>query len=183
MSDDKNQDITQNELDMLNKKVEKILVEQIGKEAYSSNLYLAMASWAECNGYPGIAQWMYAQSDEERVHMLKFVGYINERGGKAVIPSIDEPPFEFKSVTDIFHKTMNHEHSISEAINEIVAVCHEERDFSTHQWVQWFVTEQIEEEASVSEIIDRLELIGDAEKGNLYLFDRDIMSMRSSAGN
>lgn len=165
---------------MLKEKVEKILVEQIGKEAYSSNLYLAMASWAECNGYPGIAQWMYAQADEERMHMLKFIAYINERGGKALIPAIEEPPCEFKSVSDIFEKTMAHEQYISEAINEIVAVCNQEKDFSTHQWVQWFVTEQIEEEASVSEIIDRLKLIGD--NGSLYLFDRDIMSMRGAAG-
>jgi len=166
---------------MLKEKVEKILVEQIGKEAYSSNLYLAMASWAECNGYPGIAQWMYSQSDEERIHMLKFVGYINERGGKAVIPAIDEPPFVFKNVKDLFTRTMEHEQYISEAINNIVAVCNDERDFATHQWVQWFVTEQIEEEASVSEILDRLNLIGDS--GNLYHFDRDIVGMRSSGGS
>ncbi|MFB6341278.1 ferritin [Saccharicrinis sp. FJH62] len=165
---------------MLKEKVEKILVEQIGKEAYSSNLYLAMASWAECNGYPGIAQWMYAQSDEERVHMLKFVGYLNERGGKAVIPAIDAPPVDFKNVRDLFQRTMEHEQYISDAINTIVAVCHEERDFATHQWVQWFVNEQIEEEASVSNILDRLNLIGDS--GNLYLFDRDIMGMRNSGG-
>lgn len=165
---------------MLKEKVEKILVEQIGKEAYSSNLYLAMASWAECNGFPGIAQWMYAQADEERMHMLKIVGYINERGGAAIIPAIEQPPHEFKSVSDIFTRTMKHEQYISESINEIVGVCNDERDFSTHQWIQWFVTEQIEEEASVSEIIDRLKLIG--ESGNLYHFDRDIMGMRGTSG-
>ena len=165
---------------MLKEKVEKILVEQIGKEAYSSNLYLAMASWAECNGFPGIAQWMYAQAEEERIHMLKFVGYINERGGKAVIPAIEQPPFDFKSVNDLFQRTMTHEQHISDAINDIVATCLEERDFSTQQWLQWFVTEQIEEEASVSDILDRLKLIGDS--GNLYHFDRDIVGMRNSGG-
>lgn len=163
---------------MLKEKVEKILVEQIGKEAYSSNLYLSMAVWAETNGYPGVAQWMYAQADEERMHMLKFIEYINERGGKGIIPAIDKPPFDFKSVSDLFARTYEHEQYISESINDIVAVCMEERDFPTNQWVQWFVTEQIEEEASVTEIIDRLNLIGDS--GNLYHFDRDIMGMRGT---
>ncbi len=165
---------------MLKKKVEQILVEQVGKEAYSSNLYLAMASWAESNGLPGVSQWMYAQADEERMHMLKFIGYINERGGKAIIPAIEQPPHEFKNVKEIFAKTIEHERYISESINDIVGVCMDERDFSTHQWVQWFVTEQIEEEASVSEIIDKLNLIGDS--GNLYHFDRDIIGMRTAPG-
>lgn len=163
---------------MLKEKVEKILVEQIGKESYSSNLYLSMASWAECNGFPGVAQWMYAQADEERMHMLKFVAYINERGGKAKIPAVDEPPFEFKSVTELFEKTMEHERYISDSINEIVGVCMDERDFPTHQWIQWFVNEQIEEEASVSTIIDKLRMLGDT--GSLYHFDRDIIGMRGT---
>lgn len=166
---------------MLKPKVEQILVDQIGKEAYSSNLYLAMASWAEASGFKGVASWMYAQAEEERQHMLKFIGYVNERGGSVVVPAIEQPPSEYNSVMDLFVKTFEHEQLVSEAINEIVGVCMDERDFSTHQWVQWFVTEQIEEEASVSGIIDKLKLIG--EKGNLYHFDSDIFGMRGTAGN
>ncbi len=164
---------------MLKPAVEKILIEQIGKEAYSSNLYLAMASWAECSGFKGVADWMYAQADEEKQHMLKFIGYVNERGGKAIIPAIDQPPSDFESVMDLYTRTFAHEQYISESINEIVGTCIEERDFSTHQWVQWFVTEQIEEEAAVSGIIDKLKLIGD--QGNLYHFDNDILKMRASS--
>lgn len=160
---------------MLNKKVESILNEQVKKEGYSSNLYLSMAVWAEVNGLSGVAGWFYAQADEERLHMLKMVKYINERGGKAVIPLMDEPPAEFGSVNDIFNKVLEHEQYISNSINEIVAKCIDEKDYTTHSWIQWFVNEQIEEEAQVREIIDKLKLIGDT---NMYMFDRDIMSIR-----
>ena len=161
---------------MLDKKIEKILNEQVEKEGYSSNLYLAMASWAEVNGFSGIAQWLYAQSDEERMHMLKFIHYINERGGHAIVPQFKQAPVEQKSIEQMFDDVLKHEQYISQSINNIVALCIEEKDYTTHSWIQWFVTEQIEEEASVQEIIDKLTLVG---KSNMYLFDRDIMSMRS----
>ena len=163
---------------MLSKNVEKILVEQIQKEGFSSNLYLAMASWAEINGYEGISRWFYAQSDEERIHMLKIIGYVNERGGKAIIPEFEKPPMVFKTVNDAFVKVLEHEQFITKSINEIVAVCMSEKDFTTHNWVQWFVNEQIEEEASVRAILDKLKLVGDK---NMYMFDRDILSMRNKA--
>ena len=163
---------------MLSKNVENILVEQIKKEGYSSNLYLAMASWAEINGYEGISNWFYAQSDEERIHMLKIIGYVNERGGKAIVPEFEKPPMDYKTVKDAFIKVMEHEQFVTKSINEIVAVCINEKDFTTHNWVQWFVNEQIEEEASVRSILDKLKLVGDK---NMYMFDRDIMSMRNTA--
>ena len=162
---------------MLNKKIESILNEQVVKEGYSSNLYLAMASWAEVNGYAGIAEWLYKQSDEERMHMLKLIGYINERGGHAIVPVFDEPPVNQKSVASMFEDVLKHEQYISRSINEIVAVCIEEKDYTTHSWVQWFVNEQIEEEAQVQTILDKLSMLGEA---NMYLFDRDILSMRGS---
>ncbi len=164
---------------MLKPQVEDILVKQIEKEAYSSNLYLAMAVWAETNGFAGVADWMYAQADEERLHMLKFVKYVNERGGKGVIPAIEMPPVNFESVLDLFTKTMTHENFITESINEIVGVCMEQRDFNTLQWTQWFVNEQIEEERNVSSLLDKLKMIGDS--GTLYFFDRDIMAIRAAA--
>jgi ferritin len=164
---------------MLNKKIESILNTQVEKEGYSSSLYLAMASWAEVNGYAGIAQWLYIQSDEERMHMLRLIGYINERGGHAIVPGFDEPPVNQKSVTAMFEDILRHEQFISQSINEIVAACIEEKDFTTHNWVQWFVNEQIEEEAQVQTILDKLSMLGEA---NMYLFDRDIVSMRDSEG-
>jgi ferritin len=164
---------------MLNKKVEKILNEQVEKEGYSSSLYLAMASWAEVKGMAGVAEWLYIQSDEERLHMLKFIKYINERGGKAVIPSFKEPGKEFTAVKKMFEEVLKHEQFITDSINKIIAVCVAEKDFTTQNWVQWFVNEQIEEEANATKILDKLNLLGD---NNLYLFDRDIMSLRTATG-
>jgi len=165
---------------MLSEKVENILNVQIEKEDYSSQLYLAMASWAENQGMGGVAEWLYAQSDEERGHMLRIVKYVNERDGKALIPGMKQPPAGFEGLKKLFDDVLKHEQYITASINEIVGVCMEERDYTTLNWVQWFVDEQIEEEASVKAIIDKLNLVGDK---NLYMFDRDIMSMRSEEGD
>jgi len=165
---------------MINKKVENALNEQIEKEGYSSSLYLAMASWAEIKGLPGIAEWLYIQSDEERTHMLKLVKFINERGGKAVIPAFKQPGTDFATVMAMFEDVLKHEQFISASINDIVAICIAEKDFTTQHWLQWFVNEQIEEESNAMHILDKLELLGD---GNLYLFDRDIMSLRQDSGS
>jgi ferritin len=161
---------------MLNKRIESILIEQVEKEGYSSNLYLAMASWAEIKGLNGIAQWLYAQSEEERVHMLKLIGYINERGGKAIVPAFKQPPVDQKSVKALFEEVLKHEQYVSASINEIVALCIEEKDYTTHNWIQWFVSEQIEEEASAQKILDKIALLGE----HFYILDRDIMSFRGN---
>ncbi|MFH0865588.1 MAG: ferritin [Bacteroidota bacterium] len=162
----------------MNKNVEKILNRQIDREAYSSQLYLAMASWAEATGYEGISQWFYVQADEERLHMLKFIHYVNERGGNAVVPAIKLPPSKFKDVADAFAQTLRHEQFITESINEIVALCNTEKDFTTLNFVQWFVAEQIQEEKSARAIIDKINLLG---KQNLYLLDKDIIAMRNAS--
>jgi ferritin len=162
---------------MLKKKIEALCNRQVHREAYSSHLYLAMASWAENNGYPGIASWLYVQSDEERLHMLKFIKYINERGGKALLPLLEEPPADYISVEETFNAVLKHEIFITESINEIVGVAFDEKDFTTYNWVQWFVSEQIQEEAAARAIIDKLRLVG---SNNLYLFDKDILGMRAA---
>jgi ferritin len=159
----------------MNKKIEDILNRQVEREAYSSMLYLAMASWAEVNGFAGVAEWLYAQSDEERMHMLKFVKFINERGGHALITALKKPEKEYKTVKNMFQEVLKHEQFVSASINEIVALCVKEKDFTTQNWVQWFVNEQIEEESNAIQILDKLKLAGD---NNLYLFDRDIMALR-----
>ena len=164
---------------MLPKKVESILVEQIEKEGYSSNLYFAMASWTESEGYDGIPKWLYAQAEEEKMHMLKIIHYVNERGGKGIIPAFKKPPVSFKNIQEMFKEVLKHEQFISASINEIVGVCITEKDFITQNWIQWFVNEQIEEERNAQAILDKLKLIG---AGSLYLFDRDIISMRSEEG-
>jgi ferritin len=165
---------------MLKKKIEDICNRQIEREAFSSNLYIAMASWAENNGFAGVASWLYTQADEERLHMLKFIKYINERGGKAVFPALKKPAGEFKNVEDVFKEVLKHEEFITESINEIVSLTLEEKDYNTHNFLQWFVFEQVEEEASVRTIIDKVRLVG---KNNMYQFDRDILSLRTPTNN
>jgi ferritin len=163
---------------MLSKKVEDLCNRQIEREGYSSNLYLAMASWAEANGFSGVAEWHYKQSDEERIHMLKFIKYVNERGINAVVPAFKKPGSEYKNVEEIFKEVLKHEQFVTASINEIVAQTLDEKDYNTHNFLLWFVNEQIEEEASARLILDKLKLVG---KTNLYEFDRDIMSLRAKA--
>ena len=108
---------------MLSKKVEDILNVQVDKEGYSSHLYLSMASWAENQGLGGIADWLYEQSEEERIHMLKLIKYINERDGKAKIIALKEPPSEFGTVKEMFQMVLEHEQYVTASINEIVLFC------------------------------------------------------------
>ncbi|NMC40607.1 MAG: ferritin [Bacteroidales bacterium] len=163
----------------MNKKIEDLCNRQVEREGYSSNLYLAMASWAENKGYPGIAAWLYAQAEEERIHFLKFIKYINERGGHAVIPAFKQPPVEYKNVQKLFEEVLKHEQFITSSINEIVAATLAEKDFNTNNFLQWFLTEQVEEEASVRTIIDKLKMVGSE---SLYIFDRDVITLRTPSG-
>ena len=157
----------------MNKKVEKALNAQIIKELSSSQFYLAMASWAEGNGLSGTANFMYQHSDEERFHMLKLVKFINERGGTAIIPATDQPPVEFKNLENVFELLLEHEISVTESINNIVDICLKEKDYTTHNFIQWYVAEQLEEEALARTVLDKLKLIG-GDKGGMYMFDRDL---------
>ena len=168
---------------MMSKKIEKALNKQIALEAASSQYYLAMASWAEGEGLGGVADFLYAQSDEERMHMLKLFKYVNERGGAAEVSALEKPTTKFKSVKQVFQILLDHEISVSTEINNLVEVCLKEKDYTTHNFMQWYVSEQIEEEALARTVMDKLKLIGD-DKGGLYLFDRDVKGLTvSSAAN
>ncbi len=153
--------------------MQSILNKQIRIEAESSQIYLAMASWSEIKGLEGVSQFMYAQSDEERLHMLKFFKYINERGGHAMVTELSAPALEFGSIKNMFETLFKHEVFVSQSINELVHISLEEKDYATHNFLQWYVAEQIEEEAQARTILDKINLIGD-DKGGLYLFDNDI---------
>jgi ferritin len=159
---------------MVSTKIEKGLNQQVIHEAESSQIYLAMASWAEVGGYNGIAQFLYRHSDEERMHMLKLVKFINERGGHGIIPALKQPTAKYKGVRAVFEEVLKHEIFVSKEINKLVDICLSEKDYTTHNFLQWYVSEQIEEEAMARHIMDKLNLIGD-DKGGLYLFDRDIV--------
>lgn len=157
----------------MNSRVEEALNDQILKESSSSQFYLAMASWAENHGLNGTAKFLYRHSDEERFHMLKLVKFINERGGKANIPALEKPPIDFESLENIFTRLLNHEMDVTRSINQVVDICLQEKDYTTHNFMQWYVSEQLEEEALARTILDKLKLIG-SDKGGLYLFDRDL---------
>jgi ferritin len=157
----------------MNKRIEEVLNEQIKKEASSSQFYLAMASWAETNGLGGTAKFLYQHSDEERFHMLKLVKFINERGGTALIPSIEQPPVKYESILNVFELLLEHELGVTESINNVVDMCLKEKDYTTYNFMQWYVSEQLEEEALARTILDKLRMIG-SDKGGLYLFDRDL---------
>lgn len=164
---------------MLSKNIEKALNTQIKIEAESSQIYLAMACWAEVKGLEGVAGFMFKQSQEERDHMLKLVKYVNERGGHAQVSALAAPNVTFNSFKDMFEELYKHEVFVSNSINELVHISLQEKDYSTHNFLQWYVAEQIEEEAMARTILDKINLIGD-DKGGLYLFDRDILNLTVS---
>jgi len=159
-------------------KTEQALNEQVELEAASSQYYLAMASWAEVQGYNGIAEFLYRHSDEERVHMLKLIRFINDRGGHGVVPALQQPTARFKSILGIFEEVLNHEILVSTEINKLVDMCLQEKDYTTHTFLQWYVNEQIEEEKMARQILDKLKLIGE-DKGGMYIFDRDMASLQT----
>jgi ferritin len=166
----------------MNQQIEAALNDQISKEASSSQYYLAMASWAETNGLSGTAFFMYAHADEERFHMLKLVKFVNERGGRAIIPAIAQPPSDFDSVQRMFERLLAHELTVTASINDVVDICLKEKDYTTHNFMQWYVSEQMEEEALARSILDKLRLIGN-EKGGMYLFDREMLEIANSTEN
>lgn len=163
---------------MLSKSMQAALNNQVKLEALSSQAYLAMASWCEIQpGFDGIAEFFFMQSEEERQHMLKLIRFINERGGFAVVPALDQPIVTFKSLKSLFEEFLKHEIEVSNSINELVDMALKEKDYATHNFLQWYVSEQIEEEKTARILNDKLELIG-GDKSGLYLFDRDIVATR-----
>lgn len=161
---------------MLSNKIAAALNKQVELEAASSQYYLAMASWAETQGLNGAAQFLYKHSDEERTHMLKLLQFINERGGHGIVPALKQPTLSFKSIMAIFEQILEHEIMVSEEINHLVDICLKEKDYTTHNFLQWYVSEQIEEEKLARQILDKLKLIG-GDKGGMYLFDRELQTL------
>ena len=161
---------------MISKKIENALNAQLKLEADASMKYLAMASWAETQGFNGVANFFYKQSDEERVHMLKLVKFINERGGKSLIPALKQPQDSYASLQDVFSTFLKSEQTVTESVSKIVFLCLEIKDYTVHNFMQWYVSEQAEEEALARTILDKFKIIGN-DTGGLYLFDRDIEKM------
>ena len=146
---------------MINTKVEAALNDQIRKEFYSSYLYLSMAARFNSMNLKGFAKWMKVQAGEETKHGMKIYDFVEARNGKVVLQQINAPPSSQKSAREMFEEASQHERMVTESIDKIVELARTEKDNATEVFLQWFVTEQVEEEASTNDIWEKLKLIGD----------------------
>ncbi|WP_185869454.1 ferritin [Blattabacterium cuenoti] len=161
---------------MFNEKIQTGLIKQLNRELKSSQLYLSMASWVEKKGFEGISQFLYDHSNEERMHMLKLIRYVNKRGGDVILDnniSYKKIIYNNISLKELFQELFEHEKEISKKINNLVDISLQEKDYFTYNFLQWYLEEQVEEEALTKMILDKIKLIGE-DKVGLYLFDQDI---------
>ncbi len=161
---------------MITRKMEEALNGQLNKELYSAYLYMAMSSHSDSIGLKGFANWFMVQYHEEMLHAMKIHEYIRRQGGKVKLMPIKEPPNEFDSPLDMFEKTLEHERFITRSINDLVDLSISERDHATHIFLQWYVTEQIEEEENDNDIIAKLKLVaqGSDKSNGLFLIDKEL---------
>ncbi len=164
---------------MLTNKLETAIIEQIKAEEESSRLYLSMASWCEVNGFAGAAQFLFEHATEERMHALKLLSYVNDRGGHAKILALEEPASSFNSLQQVFEKVLEHEILVTSLINNLVDISMQEKDFTTLNFLQWFVMEQIEEESLARSIIDKFKLV-EGEKGGMFHIDKELAGMAAA---
>ena len=158
---------------MLNETLQTLINDQITHELFSSNLYLAMAAYFESKSLSGFAKWMRVQADEEREHALKFFEFIADRGGRAKISVISEPPFEWTSALDAFEHVLQHEQKVTSLINTLYETALKEKDYPAQIFLQWFITEQVEEEKNAQLIVDQLEMMEDRQ-GGMINYDHHI---------
>jgi ferritin len=158
---------------MLSDKVQKALNDQLNAELYSSYLYLSMAAYFQANDLAGMASWMRIQAQEELMHVGKYYDYINDRHGRVLLGKVDAPPTEWSTPLEVFEEGLKHERFVTSLIGKLVDLAIEERDHSTHNFLQWFVAEQVEEEATAAEIVGQLRIIKD-NAGGLYMLDREL---------
>lgn len=163
---------------MINKKVEKVINDQINAEEYSARMYTSMASWCETQGMPGFAKFLYQHSEEEDFHTMKFMKYLNGKGGHALVTSVEAPPQKFKNIRDVFEQIYEHECKVSGMINDMYVVATNEKDFATCNFLQWYIAEQIEEEEIFSGILDKIKLAGDT---SLYALDLEMVTEATTA--
>ena len=165
---------------MLSEKMQKALNKQINAEFYSAYLYLAFSTYFESANLPGFAHWMRIQYQEETMHGLKIFDNIIERGGEVVLDKIDKPELKVDSPLATFEQTLEHERKVTGLINELAALAVKEQDFATQNFLQWFVNEQVEEEANASKLVQQLKLIGES-SGGLFMLDRELSSRPTPA--
>jgi ferritin len=157
----------------INKKVEDAINKQINAELYSAYLYLGMSSKCTETNLKGMANWLYVQAQEEMTHAMKFYRFVLERGGHPVMPAIEGVRTDWKAPLEMFQAAYEHEQKVSALLNGIMDIALAERDHATASMLNWFVDEQVEEEANSSEIAEKLKLIGDSKDG-LFMLDKEL---------
>ena len=165
---------------MISETMENAVNKQINKEMYSAYLYLSMSAYFESINLKGFANWMYVQYQEEVGHAMKFYEHLKNRGGKLKLFAINEPPSEWKSPLDVFQATLKHEQFITKSINELVDIAESEKDRAAYNMLQWFIDEQVEEEANDEEIIAQLEMVEESRNG-LLMLDRELAKRGAAA--
>ena len=161
---------------MLSSKIEAALNQQIEMESNASQSYLAMACWCDSKALEGCAKFLYAQAEEERMHMLKLLHHLNESGGFAITPAVKQPTLQFENILSLFQQAYKNELAVSKAISKLVDLCETERDRQTANFLQWFLDEQHEEETSYRSLLDRISLIGLEGRG-LYFIDKEVENL------
>ncbi|WP_047049714.1 non-heme ferritin [Vibrio mexicanus] len=161
---------------MLSQAMVEKLNEQINLEFFSSNLYLQMSAWCEDKGFEGAAEFLRAHAVEEMEHMQRLFTYVSETGAMPILGAIDAPQHEFASLGDVFRLTFEHEQMITQKINTLAHVAFSSQDYSTFNFLQWYVAEQHEEEKLFKGILDKLELVGEDGKA-LFFIDKDLAQM------
>ena len=154
---------------MISNKLQDAINRQINSELYSAHLYLSMAAYFETLSLGGFSHWMKQQFHEEVSHSLKLFDFITDRGGRVALRSIDQPPIEFESVAAVMEMSLAHEREITAMIDSLYELAISERDYAAHVLLEWFVDEQVEEEKSLTEIVDHLRMVGDDGTGLLML--------------
>ena len=166
---------------MIGPKMQEALNRHVQAEAFSSYLYLAMAAWCEAKAWKGFARWLRVQSAEELAHAHKCLEFLLARGGEAKLAAIEAPPSSWASVHAVFDAVLEHERKVTGFVNELYAIAQHEKDRAAEVFLQWFVAEQVEEEARVTEIVDKLRMVSERPGAALYL-DKEYGKRGKAAG-
>lgn len=166
---------------MLSEKLQNALNEQINKELYSAYLYLSMSAYCEAENLPGFADWMRVQAQEEVAHAMRFFDYVNARGGRVVLKAIEMPPPIWKSPLEMFQQVLEHERKVTGMINRLYELASKENDHATQIELQWFITEQVEEEESAGQVVEQLKRVFEQPMG-LFMLDRQLGERGAAAG-
>jgi len=166
---------------MLGQTIQEAMNDQIKQEFYSAYLYLAMSAYCESINLEGLARWMHAQAREETEHAMKFFHFIQDRGGRVVLQAIDQPPVQFQSPLQVFEQALDHEQQVTSLIHRLYGLAVQEQDYASQTFLQWFVTEQIEEEKNAHLIVEQLKLSGDS-RAALLMLDRELGQRQAAHG-